>query len=329
MSFNTLRRNQCCCFRRNETEAAVHLRTGEIHRRDLDDFYTVRQSWYDDVRMVENAGKVFADNLWQPPLEEVWQGTARMRRLSDLTLIHRGIQYNIPFAENKTDLVAHEDYQGFMPGVHTVRDAVEPFVVTASVFLNMDSSLMLTAANKFSWEKPKLIVNASRQSRGPWSISASVDYKGLVCYRNFHGIWPIGGLALEVLAAILNGPMANAFVSARGGNRYIRISTLKDIPVPEFTERQQQDIVSLVHQYINVRESWSRKKNSAIEEQNRCLALLHLIDAEILKAYDLETQTGTNVVGLLQRIFTSWPCRIHGILSSRFQALHSLAPIHF
>ena len=267
---------------------AVHLRTGEIHRRDFDDFYTVRQSWNDDVRMVENAGKMFAENLWQPPLEEVWQATARMKRLSDLAQIHRGIQYNVPFAENKTDLVAHEDNQGFMPGVHIVKGAVEPFVITASVFLNMDSSLMLTAANEFSWDKPKLIVNASRQSRGPWKISASVDNKGLVCYRNFHGIWPASGIALEVLAAIVNGPVANAFVSARGGDRYIRVSTLKDIPVPEFTERQQQVITSLVRQYISARVSWLRKKNKAIEEQNRCLALIHMIDAEILKAYDLE-----------------------------------------
>ena len=265
----------------------THLQTGEIQRRNLDDFYTVRQSWYDDERKVVNAGKVFLDNLWQPPLEEVWQATTEMKRLSDLSLIHRGIQYKIPFVENKADLVAYEDYQGFMPGLHTVQDTVEPFIVTSSVFLNMNPSLMLTAANKFSWEKPKLIVNASRQSRGPWNVSASVDYTGLVFYRNFHGIWPTGDLALEVLAAIINGPMANAFVSARGGNRYIRISTLKDIPIPEFTERQQQDIVSLVRQYISIRKSWSRKKNSATEERNRCLDLLHLIDAEILKAYDL------------------------------------------
>lgn len=266
----------------------VHLQTGEVHRRDLDDFYTARQYWYDDTRNVEDAGKVFADNMWQPPLEGVWQATAEMKRLSDLSLIHRGIQYKIPFAENESDLVAYENYQGFMPGLHKVQNAVEPFIVADSIFLNMDPSLMLTAANAFSWEKPKLIVNASRQSRGPWTLSASVDYTGLVVYRNFHGIWPTGGLALEVLAAIMNGPMANAFVSARGENRYIRISTLKDIPVPEFTKSQQQDIVSLVRQYIYVRESWSQKKDSAREERNRCLTLLHLIDAEILKAYDLE-----------------------------------------
>ncbi|MDE0431294.1 MAG: N-6 DNA methylase [Caldilineaceae bacterium] len=267
---------------------SVYLQTGEIHRRDLDAFYTARQPWYDDVRKVENAGKAFADNLWRPPLDEVWQATAEMKRLGDLSRIHRGIQYNIPFVENRTDLVAFKDCQGFMRGLHTAKGAVEPYIVTASVFLNMDPSLMLTAANEFAWEKPKLIVNASRQSRGPWEISASVDYTGLVCYRNFHGIWPTSGLPLELLAAIMNGPMANAFVSARGGNRYIRISALKDIPVPEFTAKQQQDIVSLVCQYINVRESWSRKKNSAIEERNRCLDLLHVIDAEILKAYDLE-----------------------------------------
>ena len=207
----------------------TNLKTGEIQRRNLNEFYTVRRSWYDAERKVVEAGKVFLDDLWQPPLAEVWQATADMKRLSDLSRIHRGIQYNIPFAKNKSDLVVYEDYQGFMPGLHTVQDAVEPFIVKSSAFLNMNPNLMLTNANNLPWEKPKLIVNASRIARGPWNVSASVDYTGLVFYRNFHGIWPTGELSLEVLAAIMNGPVANAFVSARGGNRYIRISTLNDI----------------------------------------------------------------------------------------------------
>ena len=274
------------CWGRNQD--AVHLRTGEVYKRDLEDFYTVRQSSYEVERLVTDADTVFADAMWQPPLEEVWQATARIKRLGDFISIHRGIEYNVPFTENKARLVAQEEHPGFVPGVHTVQGTVEPYVITTPVFINAALDLMRTFAYKFPWNKPKLVVNASRQSRGPWNISASVDYRGLVCYRNFYGIWPTRGLTLEVLAAVLNGPVANAFVSTLGGNRYVRASTLKDIPVPEFGDRQQQTITSLVHQYTEARESWLLGATSANDEHDRCLALMLSIDAEVLKAYDLE-----------------------------------------
>ena len=274
------------CSGRNQ--GAVSLRTAEVYQRDLEDFYTVHRSSYEVERLVENASTVLADAMWQPPLEEVWQATAGMSRLGDFASIHRGIEYNVPFTENEAGLVADEERPGFVPGVHVVQGAVEPFVVTAPVFLNDDLDLMRTLAYEFPWNKPKLIVNASRQSRGPWNISASVDYQGLVCYRNFHGIWPTGELSLEVLAAVLNGPVANAFISTLGGNRYIRASTLKDIPVPEFGENQQQLIASLVRQYTEARESWLPEKATTNEDQQRCLTLMLSIDAEVLKAYDLE-----------------------------------------
>ena len=269
-------------------EGTIHLLTGEVYQRDLEDFYTARKLSYESDRVVTDAGETLADNMWQAPLGMVWEATARMGRMSDFASIHRGIEYNIPFAENEAKLVINEERPGFVPGVHRVRGAVEPFVVSAPIFLNADVDLMRTLAHKFPWNESKLIVNASRQSRGPWNISASVDYEGLVCYRNFYGIWPSNGLSLEVLAAVLNGPVANAFVSTLGGNRYIRARTLKDIPVPIFSQRQQRTITSLVRQYIETRESSLSEADGPSEEQNRCLTLMLSIDAEVLRAYDLE-----------------------------------------
>ena len=269
-------------------QGTVQLRTREVYQRDLEDFYSVHQSSYDAERLVEDARTVFADSMWQPPLEEVWQATEGMSRLGDFASVHRGIEYNVPFTENEARLVSHENRPGFTAGVHTVQDTVEPFVIARSVFLNADLNLMRTFAYKFPWNEPKLIVNASRQSRGPWNISASIDYRGLVCYRNFHGIWPTGELPLEVLAAVLNSPVANAFISARGGNRYIRARSLKAIPIPVFGESQQQRISSLVGQYTQARQSWLLEETLTNEEQHPCLTLMRLIDAEVLKAYDLE-----------------------------------------
>ena len=91
---------------------------------------------------------------------------------------------------------------------------------------------MRTSAYTLPWDKPKLIVNASRQSVGHWKITASLDNEGLVCYQNFHGVWPDDGLSLEVLAAVLNGPVANAFVSTHGTGHPRYSSVFEGHPSP-------------------------------------------------------------------------------------------------
>ncbi len=265
----------------------VHLRAGEVHKRDIEDFYATHRPSYEAEDDVEDAGETFTRGMWLPPLRDVWRATAHMRRLGQLTSIHRGIEYNQPFRENERDLVSDEERPGFVPGVHRVEDAMEPFVVLKSVFLNVSPEVMRTSAYKFPWDKPKLIVNARRRSRGTWKITASLDYSGLVCYQNFHGVWPKGPLTLEVVAAILNSPVANAFVATREGQRDVRGQILKDVPVPELDEAQQQAISSLVRQYTEARARWLSGEIAAEEARGECTRLLMLIDAEVLKAYDL------------------------------------------
>ena len=285
-------------FQRSDSEAvlllasgrsngSVHLKAAEVHKRDLNDFYTFRRTSYEGEADVEDAATEFARTMWLPQLSELWQAMAGMNRLGDLSSIHCGIQYNLPLRTNKSRLIASDELPGFMPGVHKVRDTVEPFVVTKTIFLNVSPNFMRTPAYKFPWFKPKLIVNANQQSRGPWKISASLDNIGRVCYQNFHGIWPGNTHSLEVLTAVLNGPVANAFVATREAKRHVHVQTLKDIPVPDFNQTQQQIIASMVRQYAEARHLWLSGQLAEDEAHERCSQLLRSIDAEVLRAYDL------------------------------------------
>ena len=264
----------------------THLRTGGVYKWDHRDFFAIQPS-YESEFVIEGAEATFSQSMWKPPLQEVWQATARMKRLGELSSIHRGIEYNLPFNANRTKLLAFEQGPGFSRGLHRVKGSVEPFVVIDTVFLNTSHHLMRTAAHRFPWHESKLIVNANQQARGPWKITASIDRAGLVCYQNFHGIWSMGSLSLEILAAVLNGPVANAFVSTREAKRHVRVQTLKDIPVPEFDQVQQQTIASLVRQYSEVRGLWMSGEMGTTEGKERCLRLQKSIDAEVLRAYDL------------------------------------------
>ncbi|MBI2854690.1 MAG: N-6 DNA methylase [Chloroflexi bacterium] len=269
----------------------VRLRTGEVYKKNLENFYVARRPSYESEEIVENATERFEESIWLPPLQEVWKATASLKRLGDLASVHRGIEYNVPFEEHRLSLVSQTELPGFSLGVHRVKDAIEPFAVRKTMYLNISPELMRGSAYKLPWGQPKLIVNARCRTRGHWRLTASPDYQGLVCYQNFHGIWPATALPLEVLSAILNGPLANAFVSTREGKRDVRVMTLEGIPIPILSETQTRDISVKVRQYIDVRLSWLFGAVSASEAQDTCGHLLRLIDAEVLEAYDLPPRT--------------------------------------
>ena len=268
-------------------QGTVSLRTIRVSKSELQDFYAGRTPSSMDVRSVA-VGDEFANVLWIPPIKEVWDGTAGMSKLGDLITIRTGIRYNVNLAKERTRVFSPHEKPGFRLGIEKVHDSLEPYVAVATSYLNMDSDLMSTSTDHFLWDEPKLIVNAIRRSRGVWKMTSAVDHHGLVFSRNLYGIWPVGTLKLEVIAAILNGPVGNGFLHSQEKGRHIRITDLRKVPVPDFTDGQQQAIVSLVQQYVNNRKLWLKAGQDSERFQKQCQILLKAIDAEVLKAYHLE-----------------------------------------
>ena len=268
-----------------------YLRTGVVDRSDLDHFYTTHKLTQHSGEAFDASTSSLDNGIWLPALQEVWEATSQMKRLGDLAEIHRGIEYNIPFQQNKLDLVSAGPRPGFVPGIQKVKDALEPFLLRKPVHLNLSLERMRGSAYRHPWHERKLIVNAARRKRGAWPIAASIDYQGLVCYQNFHGVWPNCALSLESLAAILNGPVANAFVATREGKRDVQIQTLEGIPFPKLDSGQDEAISSLVRQYIETRTRWLYGSFSPGKAHATCIRLLQMIDAEVLRAYDLAPRT--------------------------------------
>ncbi|HEU0001699.1 MAG TPA: hypothetical protein VFQ36_12400 [Ktedonobacteraceae bacterium] len=220
-------------------------------------------------------------------LQSIWIGLKSLRRLSEIAEVHRGIEYNIPFEENREKLVSNEPRPRFVKGLARVTDDFEPYATEHFVYLNVSSEIMRGKAYELPWEKPKLIANAVRLSRGHWTIAAAIDEQGLVCYQNFHGIWPKNGFPIEVIAAILNSPIANAFLSTHQTSRHNKKGTIDKIPIPNFNSSQVSLIVSLVREYMSYRKQWLEQPEQADYFERRCRGLLRQIDVELLGAYNL------------------------------------------
>ena len=110
---------------------------------------------------------------------------------------------------------------------------------------------------------------------------------GLFASQAFFGIWPNDTtFAPEALEAILNGPLANAFLTECASHQDFTNELLKQLPMPK--REDLEGIAQAVRRYRAARVAEHKDTLKPREEANALLnRLLIQIDAEVLKAYDL------------------------------------------
>ena len=197
--------------------ASPRRRSAFVSKSDYAEFVrTGRLTWEDQGRSSIPGTQ---PQLWTPPLlGQLIEATQHLRKLTDVAETHQGVQYKEPMDR----VVSREPQDGHVPGLWKVREGLEPYCTLKPVYLRIDESIMRRKAHLRPWDRPKVIANAARLTRGPWTITAAPDYSGLVCSQRFHGLWPTQALPIEFLAAILVGPLANTIVGLQK-----RLLTLK------------------------------------------------------------------------------------------------------
>ncbi len=237
-----------------------------------------------------------AKSMAVPELSEVWAYLGGLPEVGSLAEVHRGIEWNLPLTQkspetgkrietgNRKELVSSEERPGFREGLPPGASPFHPFQRPPTQYLSMKPEDQRGQAYTLPWDRPKVILNAKTKSRGPWRLAAFADVKGLVCYQTFTAIWPAEASHVGPLAAVLNGPVANAFVAAREGKRDIKNETLASIPVPSLSTAQQQKTENLIRAYVAASEAGNERKRSHQLEAER---IIREIDAVVLQAYDL------------------------------------------
>lgn len=221
-------------------------------------------------------------DLWIGALDELWEELDRYPQLGNVADIYRGLQWR-----QQRDGVSNIPRKNFASGVAKPADSLKQFEITRPVYLNLDPD-----AAKFRgplsrpWNTPKILANVARLSRGPWRLAASLDKSGLFASQSFFGIWTNNpNVPEEAIEALLNGPLANAFLMERASNQHFTNKLLKKLPIPK--RHEFGAIVSAVHRY---REALTAKPRHYLEPSQRDDLLNDLlieIDAEVLKAYNL------------------------------------------
>jgi hypothetical protein len=240
-------------------------------------------------------------SLLVPELPEVWDFLTSYPTLGDFADVHRGIEWNIPLTEkgaetgNRSDLVRSSPAEGFKLGV-APQTQFKIFEQPATAYLNLRPERQRGSPWRHAWEKPKAILNKAARSRGHWRIAATPDSIGLACYQTYFGVWPKEDTFDEwLLSAILNSPVANAFVATREGKTDVTRETLLAVPAPIFTEAQRIKLRGLIKEYQAV--------ISVIPlagTQGDAESLLKQIDATVLSGYRMPPRIERQLLGFFR-----------------------------
>lgn len=117
-----------------------------------------------------------------------------------------------------------------------------------------------------------------------WRVAAFADFDGLACFETFFAIWPKDPALTVPLAAVLNGPVANAYLAVHCGRREFTIKAVDQIPFPQFSGHQLDEVTRLVGAYKSAvgYESGPSSPDDSLADR-----ILREIDAVVLDAYNL------------------------------------------
>ena len=231
-------------------------------------------------------------SLLVPELPEVWDFLVSHRTLGDVAEIHRGIEWKIPLTENGVEtgnrslLIKDQPTEGYKLGVAPKTD-FKIFEQPSLAYLDLHPEMQRGNPWRRAWDKPKAIVNKAARSRGHWRMAAFPDSIGLVCYQTYFGVWPkSSGFDEWSLSAVLNSPVANAFVATREGKTDVTKETLLLVPVPVFTEAQRKRLRELIQAYRRLTSDLSFDL-SLEQVRDDAEALLKQTDATVLAGYSM------------------------------------------
>lgn len=237
------------------------------------------------------------------PLADIWRRLAdqKLPLLGTIAVVRNGLQ--VKTADKKS--VSAEQRPGLVKFIDRL-DVLRPFALLAGQskwpfkWLRYGPHLHRARAQELFTAK-KVVVNATRNPGSSWRLVAAMAGNDVYFSDHFHGITPKpNGPSLEEIAAVLNGPIANAWYDGHSRNRKILVETLGVMPFPEFSDEQRRSLRELVKKLEKAMvEKWTREDrglfydegplvNEPAEAPGDVALLLEQVDSIVARAYRLD-----------------------------------------
>ncbi len=241
------------------------------------------------LRFLDN--KSFALRL--PDLEEVWSGLANNPTLADVATLGQGLAYHGRHLPRGSATYSTERSRGRQLGFVFFDHGLQLHHLPTAYSMNLDRSVIHRARAGAVVGTPQVLLNYAPASRGPWRLKALIDEDGHPVTSRFIPVRPTTReYSLEMLWALLNSPVANAYAFAHLGKRDNTVGTIRKLPVPKV--RSFETVGRAVSAYLAAASSESDPSTLA--------RLLLKVDSEVLRLYSLPLELEQSVLEL----FTGW-----------------------
>ena len=262
-------------------------------------------------------------SLWIPRLSRIWDYLEGLPRLDSEVEVHRGLMWISSSGKSDKqpeDFISDKEKRGYIKGYPKAQDYLTQYALQGEpLYLSVRPEDQYDSAYEHAWDKPKVVCNAIRLSRGPWRVGAIADPIGLAFSQSFLALWPTGKASIYALAALLNSPIANAYVYAKDTGKHNRNRTIKSLPLPQ----------ALSLEAGNAIDSLSRELHRIVQRRrlDEARKTLLQLDAEILRAYDLPPVLERELLDSFQDKERPVPFEFNGYYPKGFDAYYPLHEI--
>lgn len=233
-----------------------------------------------------------------PDLEEVWSACADNPTLADVAMLAKGFDYHGQPPLGSTTY-SQEEFPGSLQGFVRFDRRLQLHELPKLYWMNLDATVVSSARSGTTVGIPQVLLNYAPASRGPWRLKALIDKLGHPVTSRFIPVRPTMPLySIEILWALLNSPVANAFAYSHLGKRDNIVGDIRRIPLPNVSSFE--GVERATRAYL---EASSYLAAAPSETTLAMLEKLLLdVDAEVLKLYSLPLEIEQTLLGL----FSDW-----------------------
>lgn len=261
------------------------------HRRVREqgmDAFKERLAFSSERQVTRNRFAESADvDLRVPELDEVWQYLANHGTLAEIAFVGQGFSFEGRGLPSGSTTLSKGPRRGFRPCFVTARGNPPIYETPDRQWMNPASEVIQRPRAGLDGHAGQVIVNHARASRGPWTMRAWLDREGCSVKGNFLVVRSTAnGVSGLFLWALLNSPIANAYVYGKATKRHIFGGDLLGLPLPAATRERFVEIEVAAEAYLSTVKELSK---ALVPEEARTAikrALVNL-DAAVLRAYDL------------------------------------------
>jgi hypothetical protein len=274
--------------RRKVPSGQNDVRYRRIRERELDQF---RSDYTASTTRIVRQSRFLADtslSLRLPELEEVWSALADNPTLAAVASVGQGLTYRGADLPSGSTTYSEEEFEGGRRGFVLFDRGLQLHELPKMFWMNLDPAAILRSRSGTTVGVPQVLLNYARVSRGPWRLKALIDKLGHPVTSRFIPVRPASSYSIETLWAILNSPVANAYVYSHLGKRDNLVGDIRKMPMPKGPSSEGVELAARAYLAAASTETGSAKLKR----------LLLDVDSEVLKLYSLALELEQRLLGL-------------------------------